>query len=122
MSVMAGFAGQERVEGKTCIDARPDSRRDRAAIAQGSPRAAKGRFFASNAGMEPLHHIESRLTELEIKACFTEDLVDTLNRLVARQQDQIDLLMRELGQLRQQPPLGEPAALRNPRDDLPPHY
>ena len=36
--------------------------------------------------MEPLHRIEQRLTDLEVKACFTEDLVEALNRLVTQQQ------------------------------------
>ena len=72
--------------------------------------------------MEPDHAIDKRLTNLEIKASFAEDLVDHLNALVARQQDQIDLLMREFVLLRQQGPAGEPAAALNPRDDLPPHY
>ena len=66
--------------------------------------------------------IDQRLTDLEIKASFAEDLVDHLNALVARQQDQIDLLMRELAALRQQSPVDEPGASRNLRDDLPPHY
>ena len=39
---------------------------------------------------------EQRLTDLEIKASYTEDLVDTLNAIVARQQQQIDQLAREL--------------------------
>ena len=66
--------------------------------------------------------IDQRLTDLEIKACFADDLVDHLNLLVARQQDQIDLLMRELAALRQQSPADEPGASRNLRDELPPHY
>ena len=72
--------------------------------------------------MEPDHAIDKRLTNLEIKLSFAEDLVDHLNALVARQQDQIDLLVREFVLLRQQGPAGEPAALLNLRDDLPPHY
>jgi len=67
--------------------------------------------------------LEKRLTELEIKASFADDLVDDLNRLVAKQQDQIDRLMRELAALRQQGPDGDAgAAPRNLRDELPPHY
>jgi SlyX protein len=66
--------------------------------------------------------LERRLTELEIKASFADDLVDHLNRLVARQQDQIDLLMRELAVLRRQPPDAGQAEPRNLRDELPPHY
>ncbi len=67
-------------------------------------------------------HLEQRLTDLEIKASFAEDLVDHLNRLVARQQDQIDWLLREVAGLRQQPPAAEAGAARNLRDELPPHY
>ena len=72
--------------------------------------------------MDALHNIDRRLTDLEVKACFTEDLVDTLNRLVARQQAQIDLLLREIGQLRQQQPDSDAGAVRSLRDELPPHY
>ena len=42
------------------------------------------RDFASNGRME--NDIESRLTELEIKASFTEDLLDQLNLVIVRQQ------------------------------------
>ena len=69
--------------------------------------------------------IDSRLTDLEIKASFAEDMVDELNRLVARQQDQIDWLLREVATLRQQAvPFVSDAlhARRDRRDELPPHY
>lgn len=72
--------------------------------------------------MDALHNIDRRLTDLEVKACFTEDLVETLNRLVASQQAQIDLLLREIGQLRQQQPDSDAGAFRSLRDELPPHY
>lgn len=65
---------------------------------------------------------ETRLTNLEIKASFTEDLLDKLDQIVIRQQDQIDRLTRELIQLRQQAPTEGSAQMRNLRDDLPPHY
>jgi SlyX protein len=65
---------------------------------------------------------DQRLTELEIKASYTEDLLDTLNALVARQQEQIDLLLREVGRQRQQNADDGTAAPRNLRDELPPHY
>ncbi|MFO0121544.1 MAG: SlyX family protein, partial [Inhella sp.] len=45
---------------------------------------------------------DARLTELEIKASYADDLLEQLNALVARQQQQIDLLQRELLALRQQ--------------------
>ena len=66
--------------------------------------------------------LDRRLTDLENKASFAEDLVDHLNALVARQQDQIDWLLREVAGLRQLAPAGEGGALRNLRDELPPHY
>jgi SlyX protein len=76
----------------------------------------------SNCAMEQAHHIEQRLTDLEIKASFTEDLVDQLNQIIVNQQLQIDLLIREVGHLRQQPSEGGSAPFRSLRDDLPPHY
>jgi SlyX protein len=66
---------------------------------------------------------DSRLTELEIKASFAEDLLDRLNQVVVRQQQQIDLLLRELVELRRlQPEDGGAPAFRSLRDELPPHY
>lgn len=66
--------------------------------------------------------IERRLTELEIKASYADDLLDTLNEQVARQQDRIEMLLREVSRLRQRGE-GEPSAsVRDPRDELPPHY
>jgi len=72
--------------------------------------------------MDPSHRLEQRLTELEIKACFVDDIVDQLNQVITRQQDQIDRLQRELVQLRQQQPDSEAAPFRSLRDELPPHY
>ncbi len=65
--------------------------------------------------------VDQRLTELEIKAAFTEDLVEELNRTIVRQQQQIDLLVRELLQLRDQADSAQPS-FRSLRDELPPHY
>jgi SlyX protein len=66
--------------------------------------------------------IEERLTDLEIKASFTEDLVDRLNEIVIRQQQAIDLLRREITLLNRQAADAEPATARSLRDELPPHY
>ena len=66
---------------------------------------------------------EKRLVDLEIKAGFTEDLLDQLNALVYRQQQQIDALIGELRQMRDRlPESGGGAELRNLRDEIPPHY
>jgi SlyX protein len=74
----------------------------------------------SNTGMEQLHHIDKRLTNLEIKSSYGEDLLDTLNQTVFRQQEQIDQLTRELRALRAQ--VVDGANRRGAQDDLPPHY
>ena len=65
---------------------------------------------------------DQRLTELEIKASFSEDLLDQLNQVIVRQQQQIDQLIREIAHLRQTGTEGASGAARNPLDDLPPHY
>ena len=72
--------------------------------------------------MQATHDTEQRLTDLEIKASFTEDTLDRLNEVVVRQQRQIDQLMRALAELSRQRPGDEGAALPSLRDELPPHY
>ena len=70
----------------------------------------------------PESSVEQRLVALEIKASYADDWLDTLNRLVARQQDQIDRLTAEVRQLRQQASPPDASAWRSLRDELPPHY
>lgn len=65
---------------------------------------------------------DHRITQLEIKLSYTEDLLDMLNDLVVKQQDQIDLLLRELVQLRRQATDEGMPSPRTLRDELPPHY
>lgn len=45
---------------------------------------------------------EDRLTELEIKSSYADDLLEQLNDVVARQQQQLDALAREMLALRKQ--------------------
>ena len=80
--------------------------------------------MASNRAMNSVEpsDTERRLTELEIKASYTEDTLDQLNAVVVRQQRQIELLMRELSELKLQAPADDAAAPRSLRDELPPHY
>ena len=68
------------------------------------------------------HRIEARLTELEIKASYSEDLLDRLNDVVVRQQAQIDALQRALAALRERALETPQPAFRSLRDELPPHY
>ncbi|WP_305806625.1 SlyX family protein [Stenotrophomonas sp. YIM B06876] len=72
--------------------------------------------------MDHPHDTDQRLTELEIKASYSDELLEQLNMTIYRQQQQIDALLQELHRLRQQMPEGGSAAPRNLRDELPPHY
>ena len=67
-------------------------------------------------------NMEDRLTNLEIKASFTEDLLDKLDQIIVRHQDQIDHLLAEVRWLRQQAPVDGAIGPPNLRDELPPHY
>lgn len=72
---------------------------------------------------DPPIDLEKRLTELEIKAGFAEDLLDALNAQVARQQEAIEMLVREIARLRQQQAqAAEGTTPGDLRDELPPHY
>lgn len=66
--------------------------------------------------------LENRVTELEIKLGYAEDLIETLNHTVFRQQEQIAVLQRQLDDIRRQvqaiPAGGAPSL----RDEIPPHY
>jgi len=72
--------------------------------------------------MEHPNNIEQRLTELEIKASFTEELLDQLDQVVVRQQRQIDLLLSQIAQLQMLNTDAGAGVTRNLRDELPPHY
>jgi SlyX protein len=49
-------------------------------------------------------------------------LLQVLDRWIVRQQDQIDLLVRELTRLKQQAASSEAPGFRSLREELPPHY
>ncbi len=73
--------------------------------------------------MTPLNEIEKRLEALEIKASFSEDLVDKLDQIIIRQQRTLEALVSEVRDLRAQASGGpDRGAQRNLRDELPPHY
>ena len=74
--------------------------------------------------MNSFEDTDQRLTALEIKSSYSDDLLEQLNLLVYRQQLQIDALVQQLQQLGQRlPEAGSGAgAPRNLRDELPPHY
>ncbi|TCS72960.1 SlyX protein [Sulfuritortus calidifontis] len=66
--------------------------------------------------------MEARMTELEIKLSYAEDLLEELNRTVFRQQEQIERLQRQLLQLAQQLQDLTPPERGEARDEIPPHY
>lgn len=64
-----------------------------------------------------------RLTDLEIKTSFQEDLLEQLNQVVYQQQLKIDQLAEELTRLRlQMQDNASTPTFRSLRDELPPHY
>ena len=81
-------------------------------------------IFLSNSGMDHSpNELAERLTELEIKSSYAEDLLEQLNMTIYRQQQQIDSLILQVTQLKQQSQnAGQDGAARNLRDELPPHY
>lgn len=66
--------------------------------------------------------LEARLTGLEVKLSFAEDLIESLNDTVFRQQRQIEALATVLAQLREQAAEPGQPGTANLRDDIPPHY
>ncbi len=70
----------------------------------------------------PTAWAQDRLTELESKLAFAEDLIETLNQTVIRQQGQLDLLQQQLRLLHERLQDALPDDARSPRDEIPPHY
>lgn len=66
--------------------------------------------------------MESRLSEIEIKLSFNEDLLEELNRIVARQQQQIAGLEQQMRELRLQLQRVQPAEDGGFVHEIPPHY
>ncbi len=66
--------------------------------------------------------MESRLSELEIKLSFNEDLLEELNRTVVRQQQQIAALEHQVRDLRLQMQRNQPAEPGDSAHEVPPHY
>ena len=65
----------------------------------------------------------ARIAEIEAKLTLSEDLLDTLNTTVYRQQQHIERLERDLRAMRDQvEAMGTSAETAAPRDEIPPHY
>jgi SlyX protein len=67
--------------------------------------------------------MESRLTNLETKVAFQDDLLDSLNRIVASQQQQLDLLQQQIQLLYDQLRSLSPSNIALESEEArPPHY
>ena len=67
--------------------------------------------------------MESRLNDLETKVAFQDELLETLNTIVAEQQQQLDLIQRELRLVYEQVKTRSPSDIANSDDqERPPHY
>lgn len=85
--------------------------------------AMEPRKETTRAAIGANHEIsEQRLTDLEIKASFTEDLLEWLDQVVIEQQQQIDSLKREIADLKLSATTGQNGEFRSLRDEAPPHY
>lgn len=70
--------------------------------------------------------MQAHIDRLEEKLSFAEDLLDELNRTVFRQQQQIDVLQKQLQALSEQVRAaaggGGGAAPNDLREEIPPHW
>lgn len=66
--------------------------------------------------------MDERFEKIETKLSLAEDLLETLNETVYRQQRQIEQLQREIVVLREQVRAAQPNEPRNLSDEVPPHY
>ena len=66
--------------------------------------------------------VSDQLIELQTRIAFQEQALEEMNRVVTKQQDQIDALIRELKNLREQyESLARSPGAASVGDDRPPH-
>ncbi len=65
---------------------------------------------------------DERITNLEVKLSFSEDVLEELNQTIYKQQQQIDALIKEVKALKLQMASNLPSDGNSPRDEIPPHY
>lgn len=78
--------------------------------------------MAQPEGRPDSERAEARLAELELKVGYLDDLLDTLNRALFRQQQQIERLGQALAELSRQGQGAARAAPGDAREEIPPHY
>lgn len=65
--------------------------------------------------------LDERVADLEIRLNVSEDLVDTLNETIYRQQCQIEKLAHLVSTLSERVE-SDPREFKSLRDEIPPHY
>jgi len=67
--------------------------------------------------------LAERITDLEFKQAFQEDLLESLNKIVVEQQNHIDILQEQIRILYQQLKSLQPSNVADLADEVPPpHY
>ena len=67
--------------------------------------------------------MDERITELETRLIFQDDVIEKLNEVVTNQQQQLDKITRELLDLRAQIKSLEPSNVASDKEETPPpHY
>jgi SlyX protein len=67
--------------------------------------------------------MDTRLTNLEVKVAFQDDLLESLNRTVATQQQELEILRQQLRMLYEQLRSLTPSEIASPAEEPPPpHY
>ncbi len=65
--------------------------------------------------------MDTRVEDIEIRIAYLEDTIEQLNQVVIKQQDQIDLLVQAMKQLKHQQQEG--SLVRSLAEEIPPpHY
>lgn len=74
--------------------------------------------------LQALEAMEARVTELEVKASYSDDLLEELNLIIYRQQQAMNRLTQDMQHLRQHLPdaTGTTLMPRNLAEEVPPHY
>jgi SlyX protein len=66
--------------------------------------------------------LDNRLTNLEVKATYNEDLLEQLEQVIIKQQQQIESLTRQIIEIKQASSQNSSGAPLSLRDELPPHF
>ena len=78
--------------------------------------------FSPSSNLSTADATDQRLMDLEVKVTYTEDLVEQLDKIIARQQQHISFLLGEVAELRR--PVSDIALQHQniARDGRPPHF